>query len=424
MHPFLALPLSLAEAVRGQHALTPNGGGDQQPAVTPASVGLERLLACAVRRESLADVECEACTVAQRLAQLRSSEAFLLGALERAIAATVVAKDATSAEATKAAKGGSTARAARAPGNEAGAEEGGNDDGEVKEEEVDDEEGDLRAELTAVRRSLRRLAGPRAPRGSDGGSSGGVHASDDGDRGGVGDGDSGGGDAEGDSDNGADDDVDGLASPVRRRAWKALLVARPPRALALHVNRQVFDPFSGASRKLRAPHVAFPAALDLAPFCAFGGGRWRTVAAAKSKKAAPRGGVGIGGDGGGGGSSSARGVFCAGVGSVSSGAPAVSPAVASSALYDLCGVVEHLGGDRGGHYVAYRRVHDDTISGNSGGNSGGGGGSNGGGGDNGGRWVIASDDRVAEVPVQSVLKAEALMLFYARRTTCQAKGSR
>ena len=80
--------------------------------------------------------------------------------------------------------------------------------------------------------------------------------------------------------------------------------------------------------------------------------------------------------------------------------------------YQLMGVVEHLGGAAGGHFVAFRRL---GAAGEPGGGVGGVGGRKGGG--EGGapaQWTRCSDADVRAVPLAEVLAAEAYMLLYAR----------
>ena len=62
---------------------------------------------------------------------------------------------------------------------------------------------------------------------------------------------------------------------------------------------------------------------------------------------------------------------------------------ASRCAYQLYGVIEHSGGMRGGHYVAYVR--------------------------RGGAWYFISDSLSRQVGVAQVLKCQAYMLFYEQQ---------
>ncbi len=61
----------------------------------------------------------------------------------------------------------------------------------------------------------------------------------------------------------------------------------------------------------------------------------------------------------------------------------------TSLKYDLTAVIVHHGTAYSGHFFAYRRLGPDF-------------------------WVKASDSVVEQVPIKTVLEAEAYMLFYAQ----------
>jgi ubiquitin carboxyl-terminal hydrolase 16/45 len=84
-----------------------------------------------------------------------------------------------------------------------------------------------------------------------------------------------------------------------------------------------------------------------------------------------------------------------------------------SLMYDLVGLVVHMGTMRGGHYVAYvKRVLGSPSQGSAGEGS-----SNGGSSSGAGRvqWYYVSDTSVRAVDVTDVASAQAYMLLYVRR---------
>ncbi|KAF4120562.1 ubiquitin carboxyl-terminal hydrolase 1 [Geosmithia morbida] len=126
---------------------------------------------------------------------------------------------------------------------------------------------------------------------------------------------------------------------------KQIVVARPPRSLAIHVNRSVFDPSTFDMVKNSAP-VAFPLMLDLGPWC---------LGSAGGTDGADRGRQGrADGDA---------------EEEVRNGNPErwlqdptasmvagdVSPSRLSGPVYGLRAVVTHSGRHENGHYVCYRR---------------------------------------------------------------------
>eukprot|EP00668_Euglena_longa_P017392 GGOE01021787.1.p1 GENE.GGOE01021787.1~~GGOE01021787.1.p1 ORF type:complete len:717 (-),score=129.25 GGOE01021787.1:55-2205(-) len=130
-------------------------------------------------------------------------------------------------------------------------------------------------------------------------------------------------------------------------ATKQVLIERLPQVLIIHLKR-----FTCSERGLWVKNdatVSFPLSLCLAPFCS---------------------------------------------------PPPSAPADASSdpkfeAKYRLYGLVEHLGGMKGGHYVAYARRLDSKTRQRT-------------------DWVHCSDSHVCEATEQQVLEAQAYLLFYER----------
>lgn len=115
---------------------------------------------------------------------------------------------------------------------------------------------------------------------------------------------------------------------------KQIVIARPPKSLAIHVNRSVFDPTTFDMIKNSAP-VSFPLTLDLGPWCL--------------------------------GSSQSQGDVCA-AGKTTNGGeerwqlnPTASmiagdlrPSRLTGPIYELRAAVTHAGRHENGHYVCYR----------------------------------------------------------------------
>jgi len=141
---------------------------------------------------------------------------------------------------------------------------------------------------------------------------------------------------------------------------------KPPRILALHLNRSGFTPYGQLVKK--TSQIAFPAILDLAPFTTDGEltmDSKRPISSAVCDSHVP-----------------------------------------SEVLYRLDGVICHYGYTHSfGHFVAYRRKptpfapsHAEQIL------------------HPGGRWLRISDADVSEVPQSAVLgeRGNAFLLFYER----------
>jgi len=167
------------------------------------------------------------------------------------------------------------------------------------------------------------------------------------------------------------------SSSCSRTAHKAYRIYLPPQVLLLHLKRFQHDG-RGRLNKLDTA-VAFDFELDLSPFMA------------ANAPGAPTG------------SSSTAGSGSCG-----------QQQQQQELMYDLVGLVVHMGTMRGGHYVAYvKRVHgageqqqDQPAAGSSTG---------------GGRaqWYYVSDTSVRPVGVSEVAAAQAYMLLYVRRPAAQ-----
>ena len=181
------------------------------------------------------------------------------------------------------------------------------------------------------------------------------------------------------------------------RRWHS--ISRPPPVLCLHMKRLGFDARSGYPFKSRR-FVDFPLLLDLAPFCAVTGLSPVSVAYA-------------GGDVGTAPSVGERRDDAGGLRAVPH-----SPRM----LYELMAVVVHHGGGGSGHYTAFRRVPSAGAQGQQKQHGRPGQGQHGQG-QHGqgsgqvadrGEWIFTSDEVVQRVPVETVLRCEAYMLFYNR----------
>ncbi|KPM44050.1 hypothetical protein AK830_g2532 [Neonectria ditissima] len=120
-------------------------------------------------------------------------------------------------------------------------------------------------------------------------------------------------------------------SKVSSTKTKQIVVARPPRSLAVHMNRSVFDPMTFNMMKNSAP-VNFPMTLDLGPWCLGSAG---TITATTSDSdteeqwlSDPRESM-IAGD--------------------------LNPSKLTGPIYELRAVVTHYGRHENGHYICYRK---------------------------------------------------------------------
>ncbi|KAH8177255.1 ubiquitin carboxyl-terminal hydrolase domain-containing protein [Sarocladium implicatum] len=127
-------------------------------------------------------------------------------------------------------------------------------------------------------------------------------------------------------------------SRVSSTKTKQVVIARPPRSLAVHMNRSVFDPSTFDMMKNSAP-VNFPLTLDLGPWCL--GSKIPDDTSAQPDVAATEG-----------------------AGNTESWAldPRASmvagdtePSRLSGPIYELRAAVTHAGRHENGHYICYRR---------------------------------------------------------------------
>ncbi|CAB9499089.1 terminal hydrolase 16 [Seminavis robusta] len=164
-----------------------------------------------------------------------------------------------------------------------------------------------------------------------------------------------------------EDDVAGNApnaTMIRANALKCLVLTRLPSVLCLHVQRRYYNPASDRMSKT-LQHVFFDEMLDLAPYCAYGGGNLNAQRIFADKNS-------------------------------SGSSPLDRQKQQSSPIwYRLASVIEHKGNAFGGHYVCYRRLptHLQTP-------------------DNESKWYFCSDDVVHIVGWNQVQRAQAYMLFY------------
>lgn len=160
--------------------------------------------------------------------------------------------------------------------------------------------------------------------------------------------------------------VEGVTSQTGRKTnpdlAKQLAFGKLPPCLCLHIQRTAF---SGSGPVKRWEHVSFPELLDMK--------RYVYLSQMKKDQALKK-------------SVSNQEVLSYLTDASSSSSP--------SDLYLLRSVVVHLGPVNSGHYVTYRRGPLNTPSS--------------------AKWFCASDLLVEEVPLSTVLKADAFMLFYEK----------
>ncbi|KAG9250909.1 ubiquitin hydrolase [Emericellopsis atlantica] len=130
-------------------------------------------------------------------------------------------------------------------------------------------------------------------------------------------------------------------SKVTTTKTKQIVIARPPRSLAIHVNRSVFDPNTFDMVKNSAP-VHFPMMLDLGPWClgSTDGVKTtgRSTGAADEEKwlEDPTASMVAGGE---------------------------QPSKLTGPIYELRAVVTHYGRHENGHYICYRKHARNVNSG-------------------------------------------------------------
>ena len=142
-----------------------------------------------------------------------------------------------------------------------------------------------------------------------------------------------------------------VPTPARGDARMSLLISRPPTVLCFHIQRRYYD--ASSDRMMKAMQlVEFPEVFDLAPFCAYGGGKTSSFAGSDCQV-----------------STHGNSMRCL------------------STPYKLVSVIEHRGNAHAGHYVSYRRIAPSD-------------------------WYLVSDERVRDVSWNEVRKAQAYMLVY------------
>jgi ubiquitin carboxyl-terminal hydrolase 1 len=148
------------------------------------------------------------------------------------------------------------------------------------------------------------------------------------------------------------------------------VIARPPKSLAIHVNRSLFDEQTGELKKNYA-EVRFPKTLDLGPWCLGSTGKMKDIQFEEWLLDPDQ--------------------------SMISGTQ--NPSRLHGPIYELRAVVTHYGRHENGHYICYRKhpiVHDIDESDLKG-----------------GHWWRLSDDDVSKVTEENVLgQGGIFMLFY------------
>ncbi|KIE00625.1 ubiquitin hydrolase, partial [Metarhizium majus ARSEF 297] len=127
---------------------------------------------------------------------------------------------------------------------------------------------------------------------------------------------------------------------VNTTKTKQIVIARPPKSLAIHVNRSVFDPRTFDMIKNSAP-VSFPLTLDLGPWCL---GSAEDV----EEKLASHG------------ESSEEQWLLDPKSSMIAGD--LSPSRLTGPIYELRAAVTHYGRHENGHYICYRKYPDSEVS--------------------------------------------------------------
>ena len=195
------------------------------------------------------------------------------------------------------------------------------------------------------------------------------------------------------------------ACDAKVRAQKRLAVHIAPNALVITVKRYTMGSFGKNNAR-----VAYPAALDLAPFMsrshaepAVASGKGKGKAVAGENAVCNGSSSGVGGGGGGGGLDGDGGGEVADATDAANGSEAgengeakkmplgpdeIQPQDTARAKYRLYAIVEHMGSSFGGHYVAYVRK--------------------------GGQWYAVDDSRVSKTTWPRVSAINAYMLFYER----------
>ncbi|KAG5925793.1 hypothetical protein E4U42_003925 [Claviceps africana] len=129
-------------------------------------------------------------------------------------------------------------------------------------------------------------------------------------------------------------------SKVSTTKTKQIVIARPPRSLAIHVNRSVFDPRTFDMMKNSAP-LSFPQTLDLGPWCLGSAGDGQEKLSGdmgpgeEQWQLDPRSSM-IAGD--------------------------LHPSRLTGPIYELRAAVTHYGRHENGHYICYRRYPESDAA--------------------------------------------------------------
>ncbi|PWZ01609.1 cysteine proteinase [Testicularia cyperi] len=165
-----------------------------------------------------------------------------------------------------------------------------------------------------------------------------------------------------------------LTKAMSRLSTKQIMLSRPPRTLALHLNRSSYSASSWAPAKNNR-HVLFDEYLDLSAVTLNGSIQ---IDGSIGMNRSGDGQIPNGGDG------------------------------SSNARYRLAAIVVHYGSHSFGHYVAFKRISSDSSSSSLAGigqdthdNSG-----------SGDAWLRLSDESVTRATLKQVLSENPFMLFY------------
>lgn len=159
-----------------------------------------------------------------------------------------------------------------------------------------------------------------------------------------------------------------LNKTLSRLSTKQIMISRPPRILALHLNRSSYSASAWAPAKNNR-HVLFPEYLDLAHVTLQGSISLDGTQAMNSTPSMPQ--------------------------------PASSADAGAQNIYRLSAIVVHYGSHSFGHYIAFKRVSDtagrfDTVGEEDGGDS----------------WLRISDESVSRASIDEVKRENPYMLFY------------
>lgn len=127
------------------------------------------------------------------------------------------------------------------------------------------------------------------------------------------------------------------AKKVSSTKTKQVAVARPPPSLAIHMQRSVFDPYSGSSYKNLAA-VQFPAVLNIGPWC---------IGSAPGVQLPTPASASVGGE-----EPQEQWILDAKASMVAGGMHASQ---ISGPIYELRAIITHYGRHENGHYVCYRK---------------------------------------------------------------------